>query len=578
MTIFRVYNVASMRKKEVKQTLLYCVSDDLLSRMVDEYIDYVMDPYHEWRQTEEWSDRAFLNGFSMGNVLAPEPVKVLPERQPLRQRSEYDGREPKYKLSHKPNRDKTEFHFRALIDMIYRRYQSSKGGWFVLNKNVLSQVFDEGYSYMITTLSRFDVINGEGSPMTIPHPDWFSCKPYHYAASVLPYKLRVNALLAQYYRNEERVSGYVRRIVGELPKNNPFLEQYQKNVSMLSFTDKAGLERYMGTQENFKSAHTRLHYQAFIDKVNLESGYLPDEKNIVSMGKNEDKIPIGRFYHIGTSLPKKLKRYTNIQYGIDAHNSHPLLFNYFILDYFYTGGSIDIDTDYTRLPNTSLFFKVSHFLSLIDNFSLYHNVKESLCKYLNENDIIQTDIDFVKRLPPDVLRYISASSRGRIWDDIQQRFPNFTRNQIKEYMFQYVFYSYATRTGFYDFQNREYVYLDRKEWVDMFKECYPSVMKVVNATKRKLHEECERHNKVSSAGKDMVQLPHLLMRFESVVFTRSLADAFLEHIPVIGIHDCIAVIDDAKTINRPQQERLVEILTNRYREVGLVPSLSVEVY
>lgn len=567
-----------MRKKEAKPTLLFCVSDDQLARIVSEYIDFVMNPYHEWRQTQEWIDREFHNGFSMGLFPAPQPVIIQPERQPLRQRSEYDGREPKYELSHKPNRDKTEFHFRALIDMIFRRYQSSKGGWFVLNKHVLSQVFDEGYPYMITTLSRLDVISGEGSPMTIPHPDWFSCGTYRYAASVLPYKLRVNELLARYYRNEERVSGYVQRIVGEQLQNSPFLEQYRKNVSLLSFTDAPGLERYMGTPENFKSAHTRLHYQSFIDKVNLESGYLPGEKNVVSMGRNEDKIPIGRFYHIGTSLPKKLKRYTNIQYGIDAHNSHPLLFNYFILDYFYSGGSIGIDTDFTRLPNTPLFFKVSHFLSLIDNFSLYHNVKESLCKYLKENDIIQTDIDYVKKLPADVLRYISASSRGRIWDDIQRRFPNYTRNQIKEYMFQYVFYSYATRTGFYDFQRREYVYLDRKEWVDMFKECYPSVMKVVNAMKRKLHEECEQHKKVSSSGKDMVQLPHLLMRFESVVFTRSLADAFRERIPVIGIHDCLAVINGADTINRPQQERLLDILRNRYREVGIVPSLSVEEY
>lgn len=567
-----------MRKKENKPTLLFCVSDELMARIVSEYIDYVMNPYHEWRQTEEWSDRAFLNGFTMGNIPAPEPVEIPPEYQPLTPRSKYDGREPKFKLTHKPNRDKTEFHFRALIDMIYRRYQSSKGGWFILNRNVLSQVFDDGAPYMIITLSRFDIIRSEGRLMTIPNPDWFSCEAYRYAASVLPYKLRVNVLLTQYYRNEELVSEYVQRIVGEQPKNNQFLKQYQNNVSLLSFSDKAGLERYMGTPENFKSAHTRLHYQAFIDKVNLESGYLPEEKNVVSMGRNEKRIPIGRFYHIGTSLPKKLKRYTNIQYGIDAHNSHPLLFNYFILDYFYTGGSIGIDTDFTRLPNTSLFFLVSHFLSLIDNFSLYHNVKESLCKYLKENDIIQTDLDYIKKLPLDVLRYISASSRGRIWDDIQQRFPHYTRNQIKEFMFQYVFYSYATRTGFYNFQKREYVYLDRKEWVDMFKECYPSVMKVVNATKRKLHEECERHNKVSSAGKDMVQLPHLLMRFESVVFTRSLADAFRERIPVIGIHDCLAVIDGAVNINLPQRERLLDILRSHYREVGIVPSLSVEEY
>ena len=177
-----------MRKKELKPLLLFCVSDSMLVRIVSEYIDYVMNPYHEWRQTEEWSDRVFLNGFTMGNAPAPEPVEILPERQPLKQRSEYDGREPKFKLSHKPNRDKTEFHFRALIDMIYRRYQSSKGGWFVLNKQVMSQVFDEGYPYMIITLCRLDIIRSEGRLMTILHPDWFTCEAYRYAASVMPYK------------------------------------------------------------------------------------------------------------------------------------------------------------------------------------------------------------------------------------------------------------------------------------------------------------------------------------------------------------------------------------------------------
>jgi hypothetical protein len=68
------------------------------------------------------------------------------------------------------------------------------------------------------------------------------------------------------------------------------------------------------------------------------------------------------------------------------------------------------------------------------------------------------------------------------------------------------------------------------------------------------------------------------MRFESVVFTRSLADAFRERIPVIGIHDCLAVIDGAANINLPQRERLLDILRSHYREVGIVPSLSVEEY
>lgn len=567
-----------MRKKEPQKILLFSVQDAKITRIVDDYIDFVMNPYHVWRQSQEWSDREFLNGFSMGHKPAPAQVEIIPERMPLKQRGAYDSREEMYALQHKPNRQTTEFHFRALIDMIFRLFQSSKSGWFTLNRQILAQIFGNGYPYMITTLSRHDVISGESRFITIPHPDWFDSTEYRYAKSVMPYKARALVLLEQYYKNEEKVSVYASKTASGIMAGEDFLKQYKKNVSLLLFTDSAGLKHFMETSTCFKTQHTRRHYQAFIDKVNLDNGYLPEDKNVVAMGRNENKVSIGRFYHIGTSLPKKLKRFTNLQYGIDAHNSHPLLFNLFLLDYYYTGGSIGIDTNFSSFLKAPVYYKISQFLSSFNSFILYHNVYESLCNYLINNGIIQEDIDIVKTIPIDVLRYIHTSSTGRLWDDIQQRFPTYSRNEIKEYMFQYVFYSYATRTGYYDFKQREYVYLDRKEWVDMFRGCYPSVMKIINAYKKRLHGECQRRSMVGKDGRDMVQLPHLLMRFESVIFTRSLADAFKERIPVIGIHDCLAVIDDTEVINKTQQECLLAILRNHYREFGIVPALSVERY
>ena len=199
----------------------------------------------------------------------------------------------------------------------------------------------------------------------------------------------------------------------------------------------------------------------------------------------------------------------------------------------------------------------------------------NLRNQLVDNEIIQKRSQ-IRKIPQDCFQYIKDTSTGVIWTIIQQSFPDYTRDEIKENVFQNVFYSPSIKTGYYDIENYTYVEAEKKTWVDMFRQKYPSVMRLINVIKKDLHNQCVANGLVDSEGKDKIQLPHLLMRFESVIFTRALNDAFKANIPAIGIHDCIAVIGD--TIDMDQQQQLKDILLNRYKECGLIPSLSVEVY
>lgn len=570
MVIFAV----AMRKKETAPILLYSLSDEKVNQIVNDFLDYVSNPYHYWRQTSEWRDKEFLNTFSMRRDMPAPNVEVSPERQPLRRREGFDTRAEKYTLTHKPQRDKTEYKFRALIDMVYRLFASAKEGWFSLNRKVLARVYDEAYPYMITTLSQHDIINWETNTMTIPHPEWFSLEPYRYAASVVPYRDKVNELIRDYNRKQlsDKIAAIDRR-------TDTFLRQYEHNVGLIQFVDVEGLESYMDNPSHFSEKHenSRLFFQNVVDRISVKNGYTYAEKCFVSMGASEEVNHIGRYYHIATSLPKELKPFTNIQYGVDTHNSHPLLFNFLIFNYFINNSLIDLDFDFISISNSKLFYYISKYLFQTPISQSYHYVLESLCKYLKDNEIIQ-NVDLVRAIPMDALRYIQDTTTGRIWEKIRQAFPQYSRDEVKENMFRHVYYTYATRTGYYDRREQKYVVMERKKWVDMFKKCYPSVLTLMNRIKKDLHEQCQRRGLIDKKGKDMVQLPHLLMRFESVIFTRALAAAFAERIPAIGIHDCIAVVDNADSIDAVQQQKVVEIIKEQYMNAGLVPSLGVERY
>ena len=561
-----------MQKKETPPIMLYSLSDEKVNQIVGDFLDYVSNPYHYWRQTSEWKDKEFLNTFSMRRDMPAPNEEVLPERQPLRRREGFDTRAEKFALSHKPQRDKTEFKFRAMIDMVYRLFALSERGWFNLNKEALARVFDEAYPYMIRTLSQHDIINWETNPMTIPHPEWFSLEPCRFAASIVPYREKVNGAIRDYSRKQ-----LSDKIAAINSKTDTFLRQYENNVGLIQFKDTEGLNAFMANPNNFPEEHSRLFYQSVVDRISLKNGYTLAEKKFVSMGENEEVNHIGRYYHVATSLPKSLKPFTNIQYGVDTHNSHPLLFNFIIFNYFINNSLIDIDYSFLSISNSKLFYSISKYLSQNPITQSYHYVLENLCKYLKNNGIIHS-LDLVKRLPSDALRYIQDTTTGRIWDKVREVFPQHSRDEVKESMFRYVYYTYATRTGYYDRHSGQYVVMERKDWVDMFKECYPSVLTLINKVKKSLHQQCVQRNLTNENGKDMVQLPHLLMRFESVLFTRSLAAAFAERIPAIGIHDCIAVVDNSDTVDTAQQQKLADIIMAQYREAGLVPALGIERY
>lgn len=550
-----------MRKKATPPILLFSLSDERVNKIVDDYIDFVTNPYHEWRQTDEWFDSGFVADPSgKPNIIWIEPPR---EKQPLRQRDEYDTRREIYTLP-KPHRDVAEFKFRALIDTIYRRGSSSKYGKFRLNKKVLDLTYGDEYLYMLETLERHEVVKEDVlNEMSVPHSEWFHCSKYQYAASVLPYKKQTERVLSRFMQKWRKKQ-----------ENDAFVKQYESNVGLINIIDWDGLNNYMNDSSNFESEHAKRYWESIIDRLTLNNGYDLSDKQKVSFGINESDNQIGRFYHLGTSMPKEMKKFTNLQFGIDIHNSHPLLFNYLIFNYYFNNTLIDISSSFTSFLNNDLFFLITDYILNYSLIQALHNVPYNLCKYLKNNNIIKTSKRII--LPEDVIQYIYDTSTGQLWDKIQSAFPAYSRDEIKVSLFSSVFYSQSTRTGYYDRDSYQYVELDRKVWVDMFKKQYPSVLSLINKTKKDLHVQCEKQGLINEDGKDKIQLPHLLMRFESVLFTRALKDAFKAHIPAIGIHDCIAVIGD--TIDLNQQQQLKDILLNRYKECGLIPSLSVEVY
>ena len=565
-----------MLKKEEIPCLLYCIPDKKFKKIVNDYIDYVMNPYHEWRQTEEWQDEEFNNGFSMGNKPAPERYEHLPEKQPLRQRGEFDGRAPKYQLEHQPQRKRTEYAFYALIDMLYRLYEQSINGWFTISKSVLANVFYDSYPYMLTALSKHCIILGEGKLTSIWQPELFELRSWNKADynSIISYRLRAVQVLDKY--NKKEATGIVNRLKSTIGDDaERFLSTYKKHLALVAFPDTNAVSKYLNDWRYFKSEKRKLYYRTIVNKANTENGYLNEEKTAIIMGENESSVPIGRIYHIGTFMPKSLKKYSTLQYGIDAHNSHPLLFNLFLYDYYINENLFSIYDNFLSIDLSPLYYSLSSSIIKYNPYSSNHYVLEYLYNQLKINKIEEGYVDKIMRMPSDIFRYIYDTSTGRIWDTIHNSFSQYSRSEVKENCFKYVFYSYPSKVE----KKRQ------EKWTTLFKSCYPSVWNVINEYKSVLHEECKKEKNVSitnnngiGRAKDTVLLPHLLMRLEAVIFTRALNDAFKEKIPAIGIHDCLAIVGNSNTIDINQQQRLIDILNKHYKSVGLIPSLGIEEY
>lgn len=201
------------------------------------------------------------------------------------------------------------------------------------------------------------------------------------------------------------------------------------------------------------------------------------------------------------------------------------------------------------------------------------------CKELKNNNIDDSVCAKLRNIPQDVWEYMYRTMNGRLWDDfvsllidegtIQAIGYQEARNQMKKVLFRKVFYTYAKNVK------------KDNEYGKAFKELYPNIMKIIRHYKRTFHAQCVEAGEVKKKmvngeerGKDKIQLPHILMRLESAIFTDILTRLFKKRdLHCIGIHDAIAVMNDRYT-----PEYVQNIMMQAYKQYGLIPTLDVQNY
>lgn len=517
----------------MNKKLIYTLPEKKINRIVDTYIDYVSNPYCIWRQPETFWDAEFNR--------APIPTQA----EPLTVERNCIGElHPVIENLAKPQKEKIRAHFISLLHQLYVRYISSENPVFSLNTAILQKQY-RYYNYMLDVLSFCYVLQGNGwGYYAFVEPDTFHLKQCAHKVVLDDLERLVNIFEGLH---QEKIKIAVER------SSPTFVEKYNANIRQLQISNASGLAEFM-EKHVFSSNHSKLHYQYVVEKIK--------NKEIKEIDGSDSN---GRFYHIGTQLPKLLKPYTNIQYSIDCKNSHLLLFNYFILSY-YLNYSINIYSNFTNnLSINSLYTILSSFLNTNNPYNNFHYFMQELCKELENKGIENDQITHIRKIPKDAWQYMYSTSSGLLWDEFTSMYPHVSREEVKRTMFAKVFYSYAKNV--------------KKDnlWATAFKEKYPSVMKIIRHYKRTFHAQCVEHREIKSCAeytKDKIQLPHKLMQLESAVFTKILEQLFKKRgLHIIAIHDAIAVMND-----KLETVKIKKIMLDEYRKFGLIPTLAVEEY
>ena len=239
-----------------------------------------------------------------------------------------------------------------------------------------------------------------------------------------------------------------------------------------------------------------------------------------------------RIYSIATSTPRLLKPFLNIKFSCDIHNSHPLLFNSILFDYYNVSLSLR-----RRLSLTFSTLNLSP-----------HNVSRNIRNALFINGIERAEI---ANIPVDVLSYMYITTIGRFWDVVIANENDDTlllRSDIKVLMFAEVFYSKRLTTR-------------GKKYAKVFRRQFPNVYKVVRKQKES----------------DRTRLANDMMKLESKLFHEILMKLYNKRYRVISIHDAIVVLD-VKANENCTVDVVRDIITKIYTSAGLHPDISVDYY
>lgn len=527
---------------------IWTLDDNVINKIVEEYIDYVTNPFSFYRQTPSWQIA------SIANInLKPDYRALKYDSSTLASMGSTDGKLPiTIENLPKPQVNRIKPHFVSLIHQLYLRHTSTETGEIIMSSEILQKVY-RNYNFMLDALTfKLIIYRTSDSVGKFARDVFYMNEDIEKKFKYVDCKNRIVLEDIEKIKKEFNKI-HVLQIEKAKVKTSPkFIDDYNKSLKIYH------LENYDEAQKviennTFKSNHSKLYYQNIIDKI---------KNNKIKEIERADSN--GRIYHIVTQTPKLLRNYSNIKYIIDTKNSHPLLFNYYILEYYFNYKNINIENNNFKNNNCFFYYYFSDFIfNNIYNKDNNHYFSSNLCNYLNVSGIGSNTIAIAKKIPADVWAYLSSTTHGKLWDEINEANPEFTRTEIKVEMFSSLFYSYAKNIT------------KKKVYAKAFQDKYPTVSKIIRHYKRTFHAQCVAQEQTmikNGRDKDKIQLAHKLMQLESFIFTEILTRLYKKRtFRGVAIHDAIAIFDETTT-----PDEVIKIMEKVYYEIGLYPTFSIE--
>ena len=418
--------------------------------------------------------------------------------------------------------------FLFLLHLIITRCSASKDNRIQLHSERLKNVLGNDYDILLETLCEMGIITMTSEYAVGVHCRFISLKDWR--VHIEP---TINIKVAEYlsrwtkltqkdvnsYNESEHIELEVKIIDGRaqvVKKGEKIIcEQEQWLYDMyndsLSYLDlKVSKDNAIGyinslfSNRNAHKYHHCVHNILSFDKKNIK---------ITSIDKQD------RIYHYLTNLRKDLKYLFNLKFQLDIANSHPLLLcKLLIVKYKLDYNILNIIYNKERVEVCDL-----------------HNVSEQLCNELQDKGL---------SIKKDVVRFIYACSKGMMWDELNNSFPEYSRDEIKSNAFALIFYNPRNIARYTEFGKK-------------FMSVYPNVYAAIEETK------------------DKTRLPLLMMKTESTLMRRILTKCYQQGWKVISIHDAIVALDTQ--VNEGLEPMAIKrIINDVYRDVLLHPTVHID--
>lgn len=423
------------------------------------------------------------------------PSNAIPRRKPLY---------PRYKF---------------ILHTIIERCKNDKDGVAFLPNSVFHGIIGRQFATIIDNLERMEVISvgfyvkGRNSRPIILR-DWNIQTIETDDKEIVGFANRISERQTSV---EQKLSSYnIKKKRLEEAEKTEFIKLYNQSLAGLRFPGIEDAQKFV--EANIDANTHKFHYcMARIAAFNNL------EPKVTSIDEGR------RIYHYLTNFPKMLRKFLNIKYQLDVHNSHPLQFNQFLVEK-YNIKEIDI----------------LYYINNIKFIEGYNTHKEAtlLCNKLKRTK----EGKALRDVPTDVLVYIVTTSRGVFWDVLASS-AKMSRDDIKQTMFREVFYSRSLTTR-------------NKPYAKLFAEYFPNVWSVIREKRREFKDK---------------NLAIEMMKVESKMMREILSRLFDKGYKVISIHDAVIVLDDEA--NKGFNVRLAErMMREVYRAHSFFPTIDVEVF